>query len=145
MESTPRLSDTLVDVFSQHDNWRDRRHRKTVAWMMVGLIQSQLVRLTAWVPSMHSRALSAQSLLRRVERWLHTNRLAGPQLSGPLMPQALAAWAPNVLSLALDPSTLWATYGMVRMALIDRGRAIPMVWKVLQHPSRRVADEPSAA
>jgi hypothetical protein len=36
MESTPRLYDTLVQVLSQHENWADRRHLKTLAWMMVG-------------------------------------------------------------------------------------------------------------
>ena len=39
MESTPRLSDTLVHIFRQHQNWLDRRHLKTLAWMTVGLIQ----------------------------------------------------------------------------------------------------------
>jgi hypothetical protein len=28
----------------------------------------------------------------------------------------------------------------VRMALISRGRVVAIVWQVLQHPSRRVAD-----
>jgi hypothetical protein len=48
MESTPRLYDTLVHVLSQHENWVDRRHLKTLAWMMVGLIQASVVSLTAW-------------------------------------------------------------------------------------------------
>jgi hypothetical protein len=141
MESTPHLYETLVDVLSQHENWRDRRHLKTVAWMMVGLSPSRLVSLTAWVPSMQSRALYAQSLVRRVERWLHTNRIDGHQLSGPVLQEALAEWATNVLYLALDTSTLWATYCMVRISLIYRGRAIPIVWKVFQHPSSSVAYE----
>ena len=42
MERTPRLYDTLVHVLSQHRNWLDRRHLKTLAWMMVGLVQSRL-------------------------------------------------------------------------------------------------------
>ena len=43
MESTPRLYHTLVYVFSQHQNWVDLRHLKTLAWMIVGLIQSSHV------------------------------------------------------------------------------------------------------
>jgi hypothetical protein len=50
MERTPRLYDTLVHVFSQHENWADRRHLKTLAWMMVGLMQASVVSLTAWAP-----------------------------------------------------------------------------------------------
>jgi hypothetical protein len=50
MESTPRLYDTLVHVFSPHANWVDRRHLKTLAWMMGGLMQASMVSLTAWTP-----------------------------------------------------------------------------------------------
>ena len=38
MDGTPRLYNTLVQVFSQHQNWVDRRHLKTLACMVVGLI-----------------------------------------------------------------------------------------------------------
>jgi hypothetical protein len=38
MENTPYLYDTLGQVLHQHRNWRDLRHLKTLAWMMVGLI-----------------------------------------------------------------------------------------------------------
>jgi hypothetical protein len=37
MEGTPRLYDTLVQVLSQHQNWVDRRHLKTLACMVAGL------------------------------------------------------------------------------------------------------------
>jgi hypothetical protein len=50
MEGTPRLYDTLVQVLSQHQNWVDFRHLKTLACMMVGLIQSGQICLTAWAP-----------------------------------------------------------------------------------------------
>jgi hypothetical protein len=57
MERTPRLYDTLVHVLSQHRNWLDRRHLKTLAWMMGGLVPSRLISLTAWAPSVQSRAV----------------------------------------------------------------------------------------
>jgi Transposase DDE domain len=141
MESTPRLYGTLVQVLSQHRNWLDRRHLKTLAWMMVGLVQSQLISLTAWAPYVHSRAVFAHSRVRRFARWLDNPRIDVHQLYGPLMQQALAEWGTNVLYLALDTSTLWNTYCLVRISLIYRGRAIPMVWKVLQHASSSVAYE----
>jgi hypothetical protein len=70
MEGTPRLYDTLVVVLSQHQNWVDRRHLKTLAWMIVGLMQSGRSSLTAWAPYVHSRAVFAQSTVRRFTRWL---------------------------------------------------------------------------
>ena len=50
MENTPRLYDTLVDVLSQHAKWGDQRHLKTLAWMMVGLLQTGWINLRAWAP-----------------------------------------------------------------------------------------------
>jgi hypothetical protein len=139
MEGTPRLYDTLVEVFSQHQNWVDRRHLKTLAWMIVGLIQSGKIGLTAWAPYVHSRAVYAQSRVRRFARWLENDRIDVHALYGPLMQQALTEWGRNLLYLALDTSTLWNTYCLVRISLIYRGRAIPLVWKVLEHPSSSVA------
>ena len=68
MKGTPRLYDTLVQVLSQHQNWVDRRHLKTLAYMIVGLIQSDKISLTAWTPYVHSRAVYAQSSVRRFAR-----------------------------------------------------------------------------
>jgi hypothetical protein len=107
--------------------------------MMVGLIQASMVSLTVWAPYVHSCAVYAQSLVRRFDRWLQNQRIEGHQLYGPLIQYALAEWGTNALYLSLDTSTWWDTYGLVRIALIYRGRAIPLVWKVRQHPSSSVA------
>jgi Transposase DDE domain len=141
MESTPRLHASIMHVLSQHRNWLDRRHLKTLAWMIVGRLQSQVIRLTAWPPDVQSRAVYAQSLVRRFDRWRHHPRIDGHGLYRPLMQQAIAEWGTNVWSLALDPTLLWEADCMVRISLIYRGRAIPMVWKVLQHPCSSVAYE----
>jgi hypothetical protein len=59
MENTLRLYDTLVQVRSQHHQWLDVRHLKTLAWMMVGLIETNLISLTEWAPLAHGRAVFA--------------------------------------------------------------------------------------
>ena len=139
MESTPRLYDTLVHIFRQHQNWLDLRHLKTLAWMTVGLIQAGKISLTAWAPYVHSRAVFAQSTVRRFARWIENDRIDVHALYGPLLQQALAEWGTQVLSLALDTSMWWETYGLVRLSLGYRGRAVPLVWTVLEHPSSSVA------
>jgi DDE family transposase len=141
MESTPRLYDTLVHILRQHQNWLDRRHLKTLAWMTVGLMQSGTISLTAWVPYVHSRAVYAQSVVRRFARWLENDRIDVHALYGPLMQQALAEWGHQVLYLALDTSMLWNVYCVVRISLVYRGRAIPLVWTVLEHASSSVTYE----
>ena len=141
MENTPRLYDTLVSVLSQHRNWLDLRHLKTLAWMMVGLLQSHTISLPEWVPFIHSRAQYAQSTVRRFRRWLDNERIQVHELYGPLIQQALAEWGENVLYLALDTSMLWGKYCIVRVSVVYRGRAVPLVWTVLEHPSSAVAFE----
>jgi hypothetical protein len=87
----------------------------------------------------HSRAAYAQSTVRRFARWLENERIDVHALYGPLIQRALAEWGTQVLYLALDTSILWKTYCLVRISLVYRGRAVPLVWKVLDHPSSSVA------
>jgi hypothetical protein len=97
MESTPRLYDTLVVVLSPHQNWVELRHLNTLAWMTVGLIQCGKISLAAWAPSVHCRAVFAQSTVRRFARRLAHDRIDVHALSGHLRQQALAAWGTRVL------------------------------------------------
>jgi len=141
MENTPQLYDTLVHVLSQPTKWLDQRHRKTMAWMMVGLMHSGWINLTAWAPYVVSRARDAQSTVRRFRRWLDNDKIDVLSLYGPLMQQALAEWGEQALYVALDTSMLWNTYCLIRLSVIYRGRAVPLVGCVLQHGSAPVGFE----
>lgn len=141
MENTPRLYYGLVELLGQHGKWLDVRHLYTLAWMVVGLIHSGCVSLTAWVPYVQSRARYAQSVQRRFDRWLHNKRLEVHRLYTPLIQTALAEWGNHTLYLALDTSLLWDRYCMIRISVIYRGRAVPLIWHVLEHASSSVAYE----
>jgi hypothetical protein len=141
MENTPLLYDTLVQVLGQHRKWLDVRHLKTLAWMMVGLIETGLIGLTYWAPLVHGRAVYAQSSVRRFARWLDNERIDVHKLYGPLIQQALGGWGQHTLYLALDTSLLWEQYCVIRISIIYRGRAIPLVWQVIAHASSSVAYE----
>jgi hypothetical protein len=141
MESTPRLDETLVDVLPQQHTWLARRPLPTLAWMLAGRLPCGHIRLTAWAPSGHSRAVCAQRTVRRCARGRAQDRRDGPARDGPLLHQALAAWGTRVRSLALDPSRWWKASGLVRLARGSRGRAVPRVWPVWAHPSSRGASE----
>ena len=92
MESTCRLYDTLVTMLRQHEAWKDQRHLKTLAWMMVGLIHSGQIHRSSWSVYVQGRAQYAASLIRRFRRWLANERLDLPSLYNPLVQQALAEW-----------------------------------------------------
>jgi hypothetical protein len=108
----------------------DVRHTKTLTWMMVGLIHTGVISLTAWAPFVTGRAIFAQSTVRRFARWLHNDRIQVQQLYGPLIQQALAEWGEHTMYLALDTSMLWGRYCVIRISIIFRGRAVPLVWTV---------------
>jgi hypothetical protein len=133
MENTPYLYDTLLGVLGQHSKWLDRRHRQTLAWMMLGLICSKTVSLGTWIPFVVSRAHYAQSTVRRFSRWLNNNRIKPQPLYGPLIEQGLRGWIGKRIYIALDTSMLWNIYCMIRLSVIYRGRAVPLVWKVIEH------------
>jgi hypothetical protein len=88
MENTPYLYDMLVQVLGQQPHWVDLRHLKSLAWMMVGLIHSGCISLSAWAPYVLSRAQYAQSTVRRFRRWLDNDQIDVMTLYGPLMAQA---------------------------------------------------------
>jgi hypothetical protein len=64
---------------------------------------------------------------------------------GPLIQQALRAWGTHTLYLALDTSLLWNQYCVVRLSVVYRGRAVPIVWEVIEHGSSSVSHEAYAA
>jgi hypothetical protein len=97
MENTPYLYDTLVGLLGQQSHWLDRRHLKTLAWMMVGLMHSHSISLGAWTPFVVSRARYSQSTVRRFRRWLANDKIEVHTLYGPLIQHALSGWVGKTL------------------------------------------------
>jgi hypothetical protein len=128
-----------VKSLEQLTKWLDKRHLKTLVWMMVGLVVSEKIGLTHWIPYVKSRATYAQSTQRRFTRWLHNEQIKVNELYGPIIQSALAEWRQATLYLALDSSMLWGEYCIIRISIIYRGRAVPLVWKVLEHGNSSVA------
>jgi Transposase DDE domain len=145
MEKSPRLYSELVRLCGQPGQWRDVRHVQTLAWMVVGLIQAECVKLTAWIPFVQGRAQYAQSTQRRFRRWLGNRRIEVAPLYGPLIQQALQDWGTHTVYLALDTSLLWNQYCLIRLSVVYRGRAVPVVWDVIEHGSSSVTHAAYAA
>lgn len=139
MEDTPNLYTTLNSVLGQRTPWRDKRHLHTLAWMIVGLLHSKVISLPEWAPYVDSRARFAQSTVRRFRRWLDNKYIRVHELYGPMIQGALKEWDGHTIYLALDTSMLWDRFCIIRIAVIFRGRAVPLVWKVIAHGSSTVA------
>jgi Transposase DDE domain len=138
MENSPRLYSELVALCGQPGQWRDIRHLQTCAWMVVGLSQAEGVKLTAWVPFVQGRARYAPSTQRRFRRWLGNRGIEVAPLYGPLIQQALQEWGTHTLYLALDTSLWWNQYCLIRLSVGYRGRAVPVVWEVIEPGSSSV-------
>lgn len=107
--------------------------------MVVALIHTGEVNITRWLPYLPCRGQLAQSKQRRVSRWLHNARINVHRLYKPLIKAALSTWQEDCLYFSLDTSLFWDEYCLVRLAVVHRGRALPLVWRVLEHSSASVS------
>lgn len=138
---TSRLYHQLQILVGQSVPWADQRHLQTLIWMVIGLICSECINLTKWRIYIRSRAVFAQSHQRRLSRWLHNPRINVQKLYSALIAQALVGWAEPEITLIEDTSMLWNEYCLIRLSVQYRGRAIPLVWRVIRHGSSSVSFE----
>ena len=103
------------------------------------MIQTGEVNLTRWVADLPCRGHFAQSKQRRVRRWLGNSRINIHRLYKPMIQAALANWQEDRLYLSLDTSLFWDEYCLIRLAVVHRGRALPLAWRVLKHESASVS------
>ena len=138
-EKNSRLYDALNIWLGQATPWAHRAHLTTCLWMVAALIQSGEVSLTKWTAYLPCRGRFAQSKQRRVRRWLGNSRINVHRLYKPLIQAALSTWTDECLYLSLDTSLFWEDYCLIRLAVVHKGRALPLTWRVLKHSSASVA------
>lgn len=142
-----RLHAELLGFLRQHSQFCDQRHLVLLAWMVAGLLLSQTVCFDRWkavLPLGHCLAASWQ---RRCQRWLGNSRIEVEALYGPLLLWALQPWQTpgQPFHLALDTTMLWNRYCVVILSAVCHGRAVPLLWRTLEHPSASVSAEVSIA
>ena len=136
--STP-LYHQLLSLLSQHTQYRDLRHLKALAWMINALICSSKINLSEWESYVLSRATKAQSIERRWHRLIHNRRIRVKSLYVPFVMGAISTWKSQRLYLALDTTMLWNRFCIIHLSIVCGGRAVPFLWKVLEHKSSTVA------
>lgn len=135
---TSRLYHQLQTLLGQSSPWADQRHLQTLLWMVIGLVCSECISLTKWGIYIQTRARFAQSHQRRFSRWLHNPRINVQRLYSPLIANALARWGCSEIYLIEDTWQLWDEFCLIRLSVQDRGRAIPLVWRVIRHRSSSI-------
>lgn len=139
MTNSTHFHRQLLDFLRQYSHSCDLRHLKALAWMVSALICSGQLSLSAWEPYVSSRAKQAQSVERRWRRFLGNERIEVESLYLPLVLAALSGWQNHRLYLALDTTVLWNRYCMIHLSVVCCGRAVPLLWRVLEHGSATVA------
>jgi hypothetical protein len=135
------LYHALFTWLGQPADWTHLSHLTTCIWLVIALIHTGSVSLTKWVTQVPCRGVFAQSTQRRIQRWLYNPRINIHRLYKPLIQAALADWKDKDIFLALDTSLFWDEYCLVRLCVVYRGRALPVVWRVLEHRSASVSFE----
>jgi hypothetical protein len=139
MTTSTQLYGQLFDQLRQHSRVCDLRHLKALAWMVSALLCSGELNLAAWEPYVPSRATKAQSVERRWQRFMENQRIAVVAIYIPLGLVALSGWKQQRLYLALDTTVLWDRFCMIHLSVVWCGRAVPVLWRVLEHGSATVA------
>jgi hypothetical protein len=106
--------------------------------MMVGLIAEGSVNLTKWLYHIQTKAKIAQSTQRRLSRWVNNPRINPAKLYSPVVKAVFANWQDPEIFLTFDTSMLWDEFCIIRICVVHLGRAIPIGWRVLKHPSSSV-------
>jgi hypothetical protein len=141
MSDSLRLYRTIIEMIrNSHVRFHDMRCLITFAWAIVGVLMEKSVHLSKW--GMHrSGEVQAASKQRQFVRWLKNSKIVPSEIYGRLVRTAFADWSGEKIYLALDSSSLWDEFVIVRVALIYRGRALPLSWIILEQQSTTVAFE----
>lgn len=125
-------------VCSSGIRFHDLRTLTTFVWAVVGLLVSETIHLNRWALHRPGSAKAA-SKERQLSRWLHNEKIVPAVVYRPMLARVVAEWAGETLYLALDTSQLWQRFVIVRLALVYRGRALPLGWVVQASGSVMVA------
>lgn len=117
--------------------FHDIRCQATFIWAVTGLIIEQGVHLGQW--SKHRPGFTKQaSRERRFSRWMHNLKINVFDLYATLFRYALRDLVGTDIYLALDTSQLFDRFILIRVALIYRGRAIPVCWSIIAGESSTI-------
>lgn len=143
MTDSLQLYGTLLRAFCEYiprHIFGDVRRLMVLAWAVVGLCLTKTVNFNLWGEVVIGQAQYASSHQRRFQRLLKNKRVKPVKYYAPLLRAALRTWSrEQTLYLALDVSILPKGYILIRLGLIYRGRAIPVTWRVMKHPSATVS------
>lgn len=134
MSDSQRLHQHLLSLLQGELGDEDLRNLDTLAWALTGTLLQKTTRLSAWSRCVPER-VDAASREQRFRRWLNTRRVNSQRYYRPFVTHALTQWPTHTLYLAIDTSSITPQLVLARTAIIYRGRAVPLAWRVYRRRS----------
>jgi hypothetical protein len=134
MSDNQRLHDSFLSYLQAKLGDEDFRNLDTLAWAVAGTLSQKTARVSAWSSCLPAK-VNAASREQRFRRWLDTVQVDTQRYYRPFITQALTAWSNYNLYLALDTSSMTEQLVLARTAVIYRGRAVPLAWRVYRRRS----------
>jgi hypothetical protein len=120
-------------VFTKLHALHPTLHQKRMAvwiWVIVGLIQSQSIQLSAIANHIPGDAQAA-GRIARVRRWLKSKWIVSRTLYDPLIREVAQAWRGRNVTIILDGCFIrHKTLQILRVSLSHCYRALPLAWEV---------------
>jgi hypothetical protein len=131
-----RSTELYQEIHAKLKGYHPEAHVRRLAnwvWVIVGLIQSQSVHLSAIASAIPSAAAAA-GRVTQVRRWLANTQIDSRLWYRPLIRQVLHAWRGRQLLVILDGTYVnGAKLQVLRFSLSHCYRALPLCWQVLEH------------
>jgi hypothetical protein len=106
----------------------DLRRLSVFAWSVTALLLTGNVSLTGWALIIVGRT-KASSRWRRLWRFLNNPHVDPAAYYRPFISKVLAGWAGKDVLVAIDTTSPKGQCVVCRIALVYRGRSIPLVWR----------------
>src|SRR4029434_145092 len=134
------IRDALRQAYPGEPQGRCARHLTTLAAMISGIVASkrtQLPKVAAKVPN----GTKPESRVKRFARWLDNARILEEVYFLPYAEVLLRHLALQTLVLVMDGSRVARGCTALMIHVIDKGRALPLAWRVRQGPKGHVPED----
>jgi len=138
MSDSLALYSTILEQVRTANPTEDLRRQKVFAWLVVGLLLEQTISLP-YLANVIVSVAKAASRERRVQRFLTNARVQVRAYYDSLIRAALVEWVEHTFYIAIDTTSLAGRLVICRLALVYRGRAVPLVWQVYERQSVMLA------
>jgi len=132
MSSPLKLYHQFHGALKRMGKWGRPELVETLAYLMVGIFQSQDVRLSRIAANV-PLAGQDESVAQRFRRWLKNPSVNERVIYDPVVKQLLSSLRHTRLRIQIDRTVVDDRFNVLILSLYYRKRALPLVWQVLDH------------